>query len=82
MIVSSTLSKILYKKTFNKEDIILLLQSKDNDKKELFKRSAEIKQEFIGNKVHFRGLIELSNICSKNCLYCGIRNSGRADVLF
>lgn len=24
-------------------------------------------------KVHLRGLIEISNICRKNCLYCGIR---------
>ncbi len=25
------------------------------------------------NKVYFRGLIEFSNICAKNCFYCGIR---------
>jgi biotin synthase len=29
----------------------------------------------VGNKVYFRGLIELSNICGKDCYYCGIRKS-------
>ena len=28
-----------------------------------------------GNTVHLRGLIELSNICEKDCYYCGIRKS-------
>ena len=26
-----------------------------------------------GPEVYFRGLIEISNMCRKNCLYCGIR---------
>ena len=33
----------------------------------------KVKVESIGSKVYLRGLIELSNICVKNCLYCGIR---------
>lgn len=28
-----------------------------------------------GNKVFYRGLIEFSNICTKDCYYCGIRKS-------
>ena len=32
----------------------------------------------LGNKVYFRGLIELSNVCEKDCLYCGIRKSNSA----
>ncbi|MBR4660057.1 MAG: hypothetical protein IKO77_01340 [Bacteroidales bacterium] len=28
----------------------------------------------VGEKVYLRGLIEISNICVKNCLYCGIRH--------
>ncbi|MDC1106414.1 [FeFe] hydrogenase H-cluster radical SAM maturase HydE [Prolixibacteraceae bacterium] len=33
----------------------------------------------VGDKVYFRGLIELSNICVKNCYYCGIRR-GNTNV--
>lgn len=40
----------------------------------LFTHAAKVKAAYVGNKVYFRGLIELSNICKKNCLYCGIRH--------
>jgi biotin synthase len=43
------------------------------DRKKLFAKANQIKQENCGNKVYFRGLIELSNVCHKNCYYCGIR---------
>jgi len=31
------------------------------------------KTDVYRQKVWLRGLIEFSNICSKDCLYCGIR---------
>ena len=31
--------------------------------------------KIYGNKVFLRGLIEFSNICHNDCLYCGIRRS-------
>jgi biotin synthase len=36
-----------------------------------------VKLAQIGNKVHFRGLVEFSNICGKDCYYCGIRKSNK-----
>src|ERR1035437_1138725 len=68
-----TIQEILEKEIFTREDIVSLLQSEGEDRTLLFKKSSEIKEEYIGNKVWFRGLIEFSNICSKDCLYCGIR---------
>lgn len=32
-----------------------------------------VKVAAIGPEVYLRGLIEISNVCTKNCLYCGIR---------
>lgn len=32
-----------------------------------------VKVAAIGPEVYLRGLIEVSNVCTKNCLYCGIR---------
>jgi biotin synthase len=78
--MSSLFNKILEKENLNKEDLICLLNAKDNDRKLLFEKSAEIKQKYVGNKVYFRGLIEYSNICYKNCLYCGIR-AGNKDLI-
>ena len=35
------------------------------------------KQQIYGNDVYVRGLIEVSNICKNDCLYCGIRGSNK-----
>ncbi|MBQ6705982.1 MAG: [Clostridia bacterium] len=42
---------------------------------ELAKRAVKVRQEIYGNTVFVRGLIEISNICKNDCLYCGIRCS-------
>lgn len=70
-------SEILKNKDFSKENIVRLLKAKDNNRQLLFEKAKQIKEQEIGNLVHFRGLIELSNICSKDCYYCGIRKSNK-----
>jgi len=35
------------------------------------------RRQIYGNTVFIRGLIEISNICKNDCLYCGIRRSNR-----
>ncbi len=44
----------------------------------LFERAYKVKLDYIGAKVHFRGLVEFSNVCEKNCYYCGIRRDNKA----
>jgi biotin synthase len=73
---------ILRQDAFSKEDIIELLCSEGADRTALFERSSEIKKEIIGNKVWFRGLIEFSNVCGKDCLYCGIRKGNKNLVRY
>lgn len=41
----------------------------------LFENARRLKSENVGDGVYLRGLIEYSNVCRKNCLYCGIRAS-------
>ena len=36
----------------------------------------------FGRKVYFRGLIEFTNYCRNDCLYCGIRRSNRAALRY
>jgi len=67
--MNNSIKDILIKEDFSKNDIIKLLTSEGEDRTLLFKRSAEIKEKQVGNRVWFRGLIEFSNICSKNCYY-------------
>ena len=56
----------------SKEEIVYLLKDESvND--ELFKAADLVRKENVGDEVHLRGLIEFSNICKRNCLYCGLR---------
>ena len=55
-----------------REEIIRLLQDETNQKN-LFKKADDIRRQYVGDEVHLRGLIEFSNICRNNCMYCGIR---------
>ncbi|MBQ2887021.1 MAG: radical SAM protein, partial [Alphaproteobacteria bacterium] len=56
----------------NKEEIINLLSDTKNQD-ELFIKADSIRRKNVGDEVHLRGLIEFSNICRNNCMYCGIR---------
>jgi biotin synthase len=72
-----SIKDILNNGDFSAGEIIKLLNSDGDDRTLLFKSSAAIKEKHIGNKVWFRGLIEFSNVCGKDCLYCGIRKGNK-----
>ena len=73
-----SIQSILTQNTHSKDDIIRLLNADGDDEKLLFDFSNKIKLQNVGNTVYLRGLIELSNICEKDCYYCGIRKSNSA----
>jgi len=59
-----------------KKEITYLLENhSDVDREVLYAYALKTKQKYYGNKVYLRGLIEFSNICRQDCLYCGIRAS-------
>ena len=41
----------------------------------LFERARETALARFGGRIYVRGLIEFTNICRRDCLYCGIRRS-------
>jgi biotin synthase len=75
--MSGTINEILNQDQFSGNDLITLLRSEGEDRTLLFRKSADIKEKYIGKKVWFRGLIEFSNVCGKDCLYCGIRKGNK-----
>ncbi|SHG83571.1 biotin synthase [Thermosyntropha lipolytica DSM 11003] len=52
-----------------------LKSDKSEDMDYLFTEAFSIRQKTIGNRVYLRGLIEFSNFCTLDCLYCGVRRS-------
>ncbi len=43
----------------------------------LFSKADRLRKRHCGQGVHLRGLIEFSNYCRRDCLYCGLRKSNR-----
>lgn len=43
----------------------------------LSEKAVEVRKSIYGNDVFVRGLIEISNICKNDCLYCGIRGGNK-----
>lgn len=68
---------LFLKKELTREDIVTLLRSDDDNKNLLFKEASEVKKKYLGNTIYMRGLIEYSNLCGKNCLYCGVRKDNK-----
>jgi biotin synthase len=61
-----------------KADLVAMLSLPEGEQSQaLFDRAYKVKLEHVGSKVFFRGLIEFSNICEKNCYYCGIRRDNK-----
>lgn len=50
----------------------------DQPAKDLFSRADSARREWCGDEVHVRGIIEFSNVCSRDCSYCGLRAGNSA----
>ncbi|MBP1751493.1 MAG: Radical domain protein [Geobacteraceae bacterium] len=57
-----------------RNEIIRWLKTEDGASLDhLWQRADEVRLRNVGEEVYLRGLIEVSNICARNCGYCGIR---------
>lgn len=45
---------------------------------DLWKQADETRRQHVGDAVHLRGLVEFSNVCVRQCGYCGLRAGNRA----
>jgi len=62
----------------DKEEIEYLLNLKGKDNLEtLFAEANSLRKEMIEDFVCIHGIIEFSNYCKNNCLYCGIRKGNK-----
>lgn len=53
----------------------LLTMRDPQDVNYLITQAREVAQQQFGKGIFLRGLVELTNVCRNNCLYCGIRRS-------
>lgn len=60
-------------------DLARLVSLADPAARDFVRRAAcDLKRRVSGRRVSLRGLIEIGNICAKDCFYCGIRRSNNA----
>ena len=59
--------------TLDRDAIVTLLTTAPAE--DLYRQADSVRHDAVGDEVHLRGLIEFSNICRNDCLYCGIRRS-------
>jgi biotin synthase len=62
-----------------RDDVLALFQL---PRAELFRRADAMRQAHMGDDVHLRGIVEFSNICANDCLYCGIRRSNPSPTRY
>lgn len=68
------LQELLHKDELTRDEIVYLLSLNDKeDLQLLYKRADEVRAQYCGDEVHLRGIIEISNFCEQNCVYCGLR---------
>jgi iron-only hydrogenase maturation rSAM protein HydE len=60
-------------KDLNRKEIIQLLSLPAKYSPELFSAADKVRKEQMGDEIFLRGIIEFSNYCERNCLYCGLR---------
>ncbi|MGN0605130.1 MAG: [FeFe] hydrogenase H-cluster radical SAM maturase HydE [Oscillospiraceae bacterium] len=72
--MKNLIDKIAEKHTASKDELTALIENNNPEYDEyLYKSADRIRREIYGTDVYIRGLIEISNYCKNNCLYCGIR---------
>lgn len=76
--IKDIISKLSKDHSLTLEEYELLISERtDEAADELRRLAVETRKKHYGNSVYIRGLIEISNICKNDCLYCGIRRSNR-----
>lgn len=78
MEIREWVDQIREKQNITQEQLAGILScDNESDIEYLHKAARQVTDEIYGNKVYIRGLIEFTNYCKNDCLYCGIRRSNK-----
>ena len=74
--IASLIEKLSQTHHLSDNEYLELIENRTPEAADLLaQRAVEARQPIYGTTVFTRGLIEISNICKNDCLYCGIRRS-------
>ncbi len=60
-----------------KDEIVYLLNTQGSEKEALFSEANIIRKTYLKDFICIHGIIEFSNFCKNDCLYCGLRKENR-----
>lgn len=61
-----------------REELVMLIRNREPRlDRYLFQRADAARRAVYGPDIYIRGLIEITNYCKNDCIYCGIRNSNK-----
>lgn len=74
----SLIEKLHKEHSLSLDEYVYLIDNRNEESAKLLAEKADkIRREIYGNTVFIRGLIEVSNFCKNDCLYCGIRRGNK-----
>lgn len=74
----SLIDKLKSSNSLSADEFVYLIDNRDPETdKYLYTLSRELTDKIYGKEVYIRGLIEFTNYCRRDCLYCGIRRSNK-----
>ena len=56
------------------DEYLALIKHRENVREYAAELARLDREDYYGNKIFIRGLIEFTNVCRNNCLYCGLRS--------
>ena len=79
MNLKSIFSKVDKQQSLDLEEVVYLLKTKGSELDDLFNYADSFRKKYVGDDIYFRGIIEFSNYCKKNCSYCGIKGKNKTQ---
>ena len=79
--IKELISRSVGSREISDEELAFLIEG-DYDITLLFSAADKIRREYYGTDVYLRGLIEFTNYCKNNCLYCGIRRDNKKALRY
>ena len=72
------IDRLVKERDLTDEEFEKLILCEDKETTEyLASKAREVREAVYGKEVYLRGLIEFTNYCKNDCLYCGIRRSNK-----
>jgi biotin synthase len=76
--MKNLVDKLRKNKNLSDDELLSLLNNMNEEISEYLRDNAhEVRMLNVGDGVFMRGLLEFTNYCSQNCMYCGIRASNK-----